>query len=117
MLAAILILSFLSACGFYAYVFVKLNREYRRLKADKSRLPERLYQMKPESGGRDPQGSGVAARPSFGGSTSGNTKTVDTWDTARRETVTQIGITLGGLAALFAGIMLFNSLVTWLHWN
>jgi hypothetical protein len=34
----------------------------------------------------------------------------------RRETMVGVGLTVGGLAAVLAGIEFLNSLVTWLHW-
>jgi hypothetical protein len=114
MLAAVFILSFLSACGFYAYVFAKLNQEHRSLKTRKNRLPERLYQTKQGSARYEAESSSAAVVPSFVPTTLGGGKAEGT---SRREALAQIGLTLGGLAALFAGIVLFNSLVTWLHWN
>lgn len=113
MLAVTFIVSCVSACGFYAYVFVHLDRERKRLNAHKKRLPEHLYEMEPEAdrsaaGGHEKTEStqGLATSPKAGAR-----------DSVRRETLIQLSVAVGGLAALFAGIELFNSLVTWLHWN
>jgi hypothetical protein len=40
----------------------------------------------------------------------------DTEASVRREALIDIALNLGGLAAVFAGIAIFNSLLTWLHW-
>lgn len=34
----------------------------------------------------------------------------------RRKALIAIALNLGGLAGVFAGIAIFNSLVSWLHW-
>jgi hypothetical protein len=35
----------------------------------------------------------------------------------RREVLIDIVLSVGGLAAVFAGTEIFNALVTWLHWR
>jgi hypothetical protein len=51
------VISFLFVCGFYAYVFVHLDRERKRLNAHKKHLLEHLYEMRQE-----PEGSKAADR-------------------------------------------------------
>jgi len=48
MLAVTFLVSFLSVCAFYAYVFVQLERENKRLRDHKKHLPEHLYEMRLE---------------------------------------------------------------------
>jgi cbb3-type cytochrome oxidase subunit 3 len=48
MLAITFVISFLFVCGFYAYVFVHLEKERKRLAAHKKRLPEHLYEQRQE---------------------------------------------------------------------
>ncbi|HUJ31048.1 MAG TPA: hypothetical protein VLY23_07185 [Candidatus Acidoferrum sp.] len=35
----------------------------------------------------------------------------------RREVLLNVALSLGGLAAVFGGIEIFNFLVSWLHWH
>ncbi len=48
MLALAFVVSFLFVCGFYAYVFVHLERERKRLSAHKRNLPDHLYEIRQE---------------------------------------------------------------------
>ena len=113
MLAVTFIISCLSVCGFYVYVLVQLRREEKRGDAHKKCLPEHFYEMEPkrrEDDVENPQDPDFlrtlkGIRPNSGAEAS-----------LRRETMLGVGLTVGGLAALFAGIEFFNSLVTWLHW-
>jgi hypothetical protein len=113
MLAVIFIVSCLSVFGFYVYVLVQLRREEKREAAYKKRLPEHFYQMGPErrqddaENRRDPDflGTGIRIRRNSGAEAR-----------LRRETMVGVGLTIGGLAAVLAGIEFLNSLVTWLHW-
>jgi hypothetical protein len=111
MLAITFVISFLFVCGFYAYVFVHLERERKRLAAHKKHLSEHLYEMR-----QDPAGDETADRdaPDFLGGASSSVKSKSR-ETLRRETLIQVSLAVGGLAAIFAGIALFNSLVSKLH--
>jgi hypothetical protein len=114
MLAVIFVVSCLSVFGFYVYVLVHPRREQKREDAHKKRLPEHFYEMGPDlhqddAGNRqDPDflGTGTTIRHSSGGAEA----------RLRRETMVGVGLTVGGLAAVLAGIEFLNSLVTWLHW-
>ena len=111
MLAVIFIVSCLSVFGFYVYVLVHLRREEKREDAHKKRLPEHFYEMGPErrqdnaENRQDPDFSRTSIRRSSGAEAR-----------LRRETMVGVGLTVGGLAAILAGIEFLNSLVTWLHW-
>jgi Ca2+/Na+ antiporter len=111
MLAITFVISFLFVCGFYAYVFVHLEKERKRLAAHKKHLAEHLYEMRQEptsneTSDRDapdlPGGASVPMKPK-------------SREILRRETMIQVSLAVGGLAAIFAGIALFNSLVSKLH--
>ena len=112
MLAAIFIVSCLSVFGFYVYVLVHLRREEKREDAYKKRLPEHFYEMGPERRQDDAENrhpdvsrTRISTRHNSGAEAE-----------LRRETLLDVGLTVGGLAAVLAGIEFFNSLVTWLHW-
>jgi hypothetical protein len=111
MLAITFVISFLFVCGFYAYVFVHLERERKRLAAHKKHLSEHLYEVRQEPGSNEtahrnapelPGGASVSVKPK-------------SQEMLRRETLIQVSLAVGGLAAIFAGIALFNSLVSKLH--
>jgi hypothetical protein len=113
MLAVTFVVSCLSVCGFYVYVLVQLRREEKRGDAHKKRLPEHFYEMEPkrrEDDVENPQD------PDFLRTLKGIRHNSGAEASLRRETMVGVGLTVGGLAALFAGIEFFNSLVTWLHW-
>jgi hypothetical protein len=102
MLAVTFIVSFLSVCGFYAYVFVQLQREYTRLEAHKKRLAEHLYEMGPEAkttGADDEDIDDPDSSPRA--STSLKAKKPGP---KHRDTLIQASLAVGGLAALFAGV-------------
>jgi len=111
MLAVIFIVSCLSVFGFYVYVLAQLRREQKREDAHKKRLPEHFYEMGPErrqdnaENRQDPDFLRTSIRRSSGAEAR-----------LRRETMVGVGLTVGGLAAVLAGIEFLNSLVTWLHW-
>jgi hypothetical protein len=111
MLAVTFVVSCLSVCGFYVYVLVQLRREQKRGDAHKKHLPEHLYEMEPEPRQGDAENP---ADPDFLSSVTANPS--DSRAPLRQEAMLRIGLTLGGLAALFGGIEFFNSLVTWLRW-
>ena len=114
MLAVTFIVSCLSVCGFYVYVLVQLRREQKRGDAHKKHLPEHLYEMEPEPR----QGNAEnPADPDFLSSGTAGPPGSRAEAALRQEAMLRVGLTLGGLAALFGGIKFFNSLVTWLHWN
>jgi hypothetical protein len=113
MLAVIFIVSSISVFGFYVYVLVHLRREEKREDAYKKRLPEHFYEMGPErrqddaEDHHDPDVSRtrISTRHNSGAEAR-----------LRRETMVGVGLSVGGLAAVLAGIEFFNSLVIWLHW-
>jgi hypothetical protein len=112
MLAVTFVVSCLSVCGFYGYVLVQFHREQKRLDAHKKRLPEHLYEMEPEperNAAESHEDSDLCSRAA-------TLPRADAQALLRRETLIHLGLAVGGLAGLFAGIELFNSLVTWLHW-
>lgn len=108
MLAVIFIVSCLSVFGFYVYVLVHLRREEKREDAHEKRLPEHFYEMGPERR-QDNTENRHFLRTSIRRSSGAEAR-------LRRETMVGVGLTVGGLAAVLAGIEFLNSLVTWLHW-
>ena len=114
MLAVTFVVCCLSVCGFYVYVLVQLRREQKRGDAHKKHLPEHLYEMEPEPRQGDAENPADPDFLSSGATTSQSGARAEA--TLRQEAMLRVGLTLGGLAALFAGIEFFNSLVTWLHW-
>jgi len=111
MLAITFGISFLFVCGFYAYVFVHLEKERKRLAAHKKHLPEHLYEVRQE-----PAVNKTTDRdaPDLPGGASISVK-AKSREILRRETLIQVSLAVGGLAVIFAGIALFNSLVSKLH--
>ena len=114
MLAVIFVVSCLSVFGFYVYVLVHLRREEKREDAHKKHLHEHFYEMGPDLHQDDAENrqdpdflrTGKSIRHNSGGAEA----------RLRRETMVGVGLTVGGLAAVLAGIEFLNSLVTWLHW-
>ncbi|HSV21359.1 MAG TPA: hypothetical protein VLH78_00115 [Candidatus Nanoarchaeia archaeon] len=120
----------LTVCGFYVYVLAQLYREEKRFNARKKHLQEHLHEMESETPSarakrimrtvnsrialgnrgalgeydRPPLNTSIAMAPGSNAE-----------DLARRETIISLVIGVGGLAALFVGIEIFNSLVTWAH--
>jgi hypothetical protein len=113
MLAVTFVVSCLSVCGFYVYVLVQLRREQKREGAHKKHLPEPLCEMKPEPRQGDAENP---ADPDFLSSEAASQSDSRAETILRQEAMLRVGLTLGGLVALFGGIEFFNSLVTWLHW-
>jgi hypothetical protein len=120
----------LPVCGFYAYVLARLHGENRRLSSHKKHLQEHLYAMGQETPSERAKrivrtvNSRIAHRnrgaltenhrlrlnPRMAAVAGSNAE-----DLARMETIISLVLGVGGLAALFAGIELFNSLATWAH--
>jgi len=116
----------LTVCGFYVCVLTQLYREERRLNAHKKHLQEHLYDMEPETPSarakrivrtaksrialrrrgthRDCERPRLYSAAATAPESNAEAK-------ARKETVISLVLGVGGLAALFAGIELFNSLV------
>ena len=114
MLAVTLVVSCLFAFGFYAYVLVQLRREQKRGDLFKKRVPEHLYQME-----HDPRRERVPhvkqtepVDPNADATSHSRSQ-----DTLRRETMLCLGLAGVGLAALIAGMEIFNSLAIRLHGN
>ena len=114
MLAVIFIVSCLSVFGFYVYVLVHLRREEKREDAHKKRLPEHFYEMGPDLHQDDAENRQDPDLLRTGKSIRHNSHEAEA--RLRRETMVGVGLTVGGLAAVLAGIEFLNSLVTWLHW-
>lgn len=114
MLAVTFVISCVTACGFYIYVLMQLQREHKWLNAHKKRLPEHFYEMEPEPARNK---AGRPAAPGLTDSGIANSPGPDANTFQRRQELIQLSLAIGGLAALFAGVELFNSLVTRLHWN
>jgi hypothetical protein len=114
MLAAIFVVSCLSVFGFYVYVLVHLRREEKREDAQKKRLPQHFYEMGPGLHEDDAENRQDPDSLRTGKSIRHNSRGVEA--RLRRETMVGVGLTVGGLAAVLAGIEFLNALVTWLHW-
>jgi hypothetical protein len=113
MLAVIFVVSCLSVFGFYVYVLVHLRREEKREDVFKKRLPEHFYEMGPERRQDDAEGR---HDPDVSRTRINTRHDSGAEIRLRRETMVGVGLTVGGLAAVLAGIEFLNSLVTWLHW-
>ena len=122
----IFLASSLTVCGFYVYVLVQLYREEKRLNARK----KHLHDTEPETPSARAKRivrtakSRIALRR--GGTrrdyerprfypTMTTVPESDAETLARKEAVISLVLGVGGLAALFAGIELFNSLTNWTH--
>lgn len=114
MLAVTFVVSCLFAFGFYVYVLVQLRREQTRGDAPKKCVPEHPYEVDHDLRREriphvkqtelvDPNGDAKSHSRSQ--------------DALRRETMLCLGLTGVGLAALIAGIEIFNSLAIRLHGN
>jgi hypothetical protein len=110
MLAVMFVVSFLSVCGFYAYVFVHLERESKQLRDHKKHLAEHLYEMEPEQNAAEDREESRSRRGA------GTGRAANGQGSMRRETLVQVSLAVGGLVALFAGIEILNSLVNRLYW-
>jgi hypothetical protein len=127
---AIFLVSSLSVCGFYLYVLAQLYWEEKRQRSRKNGSQAPWNEAGPEKRGTAPKriarigdtGIGFSKhgtgkdyeRPRFH---SAATVALDSKAEVKGWRVTVISLVLGvgGLAALFAGIELFNSLVTGTH--
>ena len=113
MLAVMFIVSCLLVFGFYVYVLVQLRREEKRDAVHKRELPEHMHRLEPE---RSPDDTDNHQNPDFLGIGSARQRPkADA--SARREAIFGVGLTIGGLAAVVAGIEFLNSLMMWLHWS
>lgn len=120
----------LTVCGFYLCVLAQLYREGKGLKAREKSLQKRLCEREPET----PSARAMrivktanerialtkrGTRSMFKGPDLNPTANIVAGSRAealaRRDAVISLILGVGGLAALFAGIELFNSLVTWAH--
>jgi hypothetical protein len=126
----IFLVSSLTVCGFYVYVLARLYREERRLNARKKHLQEHLYEMELETPSTSPKkvARSVSSRnalrnrgthrdcerPRFY-SAAATAPESNAEAKARKETMISLVLGVGGLAALFAGIELFNSVAIWSH--
>ena len=126
----IFLVSSLTVCGFYVYVLAQLYREEKRLNTHKKRLQEHLDDLEPETpsarakrivrtaksriafrrGGTRRDYERPRFYPTMTTVPESNAETM-----ARKEAVISLVLGVGGLAALFAGIELFNSLTNWTH--
>jgi hypothetical protein len=107
MLAVIFIVSCLAVLGFYVYVLVQLRREEKREDAYKKRLPEHFYEMGPE---RRQDNAANRQDPDFLRTRISTRHNSGAEARLRRETMVGVGLTVGGLAAILAGIEFLNSL-------
>ena len=114
MLAVIFVVSCLFAFGFYVYVLVQLRREQKRGDAIKKRVSEHLYEIHPDP--RRERVPHVKQAEPFDPKKDGKSHS-RSQDVLRRETMICLGLTGVGLAALIAGIEIFNSLAIRLHGN
>jgi hypothetical protein len=114
MLAVIFVVSCLSVFGFYVYVLVHLRREEKREDAHKKHLHEHFYEMGPDLHQDDAENRQDPDFLRIGKSIRHNSRGAEA--RLRRETMVGVGLTVGGLAAVLAGIEFLNSLVTWLRW-
>jgi hypothetical protein len=120
----------LTVCGFYGYVLFELHREEKRSKTHKKQLRKDLYEW--ELGTPSARAKRIVrtvssriAQTKLGPRAAferpllsppvGTVARRNAEALARREAVISLILGVGGLAALFAGIELFNFLVTWPH--
>jgi hypothetical protein len=127
---AIFLVSSLPVCGFYLYVLAQLYREEKRQRSRKNSsqalwneaepekrrtAPKRIVRIGNTGIGFSKHGTGGDyQRPRFRSAVTA-ARDSKAEAKARRDTVISLVLGVGGLAALFAGIEFFNSLVTWTH--
>jgi hypothetical protein len=80
-------------CGFYVHVFVHLHREHRRLRLHKKQRQCYFYRAELDS-----ENAWI--------------EKIAEYRNSRKEALMDLVFGMGGLAALFVGIELFNSLLT-----
>jgi len=127
---AIFLVCSLTVCGFYLYVLAQLYREEKGLKARKKSMQERLSEIEPETPSARAKRIVKTANARIALRKTGTRARIErpllnpmenivagsrAEALARRDAVISLVLGMGGLAALFAGIELFNSLVTWAH--
>ena len=93
MTAIIFLVTYGTLCGFYTHVLVHLHREHDRLKANKRRLQFYFYRTE-----RDSENAWI--------------EKISGYRASRKQELTDLALGMGGLAALFVGIELFNLLLT-----
>jgi hypothetical protein len=124
---AIFLVSSLSVCGFYLYVLAQLYREEKRQRSRKNSSQALWNEAELEKRRTAPKRIGNTGigfsklntggdylRPRFRSAVTA-ARDSKAEAKARRDTVISLVLGVGGLAALFAGIEFFNSLVTWTH--
>ena len=111
MLAVVFIISCLAVCGFYIYVLVQFQQEQRHENERQKHFSEHLLQIgfRPKTR-KDPYVSSATSNHR-----TGDSQRLRKDAALRRETMLDIGFSIAGLLALFAGIELLNSLVNWLR--
>jgi hypothetical protein len=81
-------------CGFYVHVFVHLHREHQRLSTRKNQMQSFFYRA-----ALDSENAWI--------------EKIAGYRSSRKQALMDLVFGMGGLAALFAGIELFNLLLTW----
>jgi len=94
MTGIIFLITYGTVCGFYAHVLVHLHRERRQLSARKRPLQFYFYRAELNSA-------------------NAWIEKVSGYRASRKQALTDLVVGMGGLVALFAGIELFNLLLTW----
>ncbi len=80
-------------CGFYSHVLLHLHREHKRLNPNKRRLQFYFYRTELDS-----ENTWI--------------EKISGYRASRKQALMDLVLGMGGLAALFAGIELFNLLLT-----
>jgi hypothetical protein len=93
MTGIIFLLTFGILCGFYVHVFIGLHREYRRLRVHKNRMQCYFYRAELDS-----ENAWI--------------EKIAGYRSSRKQALMDLVFGMGGLAALFVGIELFNLLLT-----
>jgi len=130
MMTVFLILAGTLTSGFFLYVLVKFHGESKRLNAIKKRLRERSFEIEanPEREELEKKAAGGQTRIQFGSvcadgparpfrpALRGAAAAEDPTEALdRREAWFSVTLSVCGLAALFAGIEIFNLLMMWSH--
>jgi hypothetical protein len=89
----ILLVTYGTLCGFYIHVLLHLHREHKRLNANKRHLQFYFYRSKLDS-----ENTWI--------------ENISGYRASRKQALTDLVLAMGGLAALFVGIKLFNLLLT-----
>jgi hypothetical protein len=94
MTGIIFLLTYGILCGFYVHVLLQLHREHKRLSTGKNHIRCYFYRAEPDS-------ENVWIEKIAG------------YRSSRKQALMDLVFGVGALAALFAGIELFNLLLTW----